>query len=58
MKLKFLKYGKGLELNLRFAFISIGRYWQGIYLHFPKHTVRVFLFGIDCRRRYNESSRI
>jgi hypothetical protein len=29
-------------------FISWGRWWKGVYLHFfPLYTVRVFLWGVD-----------
>jgi hypothetical protein len=29
------------------VFFSIGKFWKGVYLHFPKRTVRLFLWGID-----------
>jgi hypothetical protein len=28
-------------------FISWNKFWKGIYLHFPKFTIRLFLWGID-----------
>ena len=33
------------------VFFSIGKFWKGVYLHFPKHTVILFLWGIDWRKR-------
>jgi len=28
-------------------FIKWNKHWKGIYLHFPKFTIRIFLFGLD-----------
>ena len=33
-------------------FFSIGKFWKGVYLHFPKRTVRLFLWGIDWHNNY------
>ncbi len=36
----------------RVFFISWGKYWKGVYLHFlPWYCVRLFFWGIDWRRR-------
>ena len=33
-------------------FISWGKHWKGVYIHFlPRYSVRVFLWGVDWRRR-------
>ena len=33
-------------------FISWGKWWRGVYLHFiPFYKVRVFLWGMDWQRR-------
>lgn len=41
MEIKLLsKYYKGI-------FISWGKYWKGIYFHFPNFTIRLFLWGVD-----------
>ncbi len=33
-------------------FVSWGRHWKGVYLHFvPRYKVRLFLWGVNVRRR-------
>ncbi len=37
-------------INENVFFVSWGKYWKGIYLHFiPYYTVRIFLWGCDVR---------
>lgn len=34
------------------AFVSWSKHWKGIYLHFfPRYCVRIFLWGVDWRRK-------
>jgi hypothetical protein len=38
--------------NQNVWFVSWGRYWKGIYLHFlPRYTVRVYLWNVDRWRK-------
>lgn len=48
-----------LTKNCNGIFISVGKFWKGIYFHFPKLTIRIFLWGIDWystdfRKIFNE----
>lgn len=51
MRLSCLEYGKGFEFNVGFSkagiFVSVGKYWQGVYFRTPWKTIRVYLFGVD-----------
>lgn len=36
----------------RVFFVSWGKWWKGVYVHFlPCYTVRVFFWGVDWRRK-------
>lgn len=38
---------KLLTKNYKGIFISIHKFWKGVYFHFPTFTIRLFLWGID-----------
>ena len=32
------------------VFVSVGKYWKGVYVHFRHGTLRAFLWGADWRK--------
>lgn len=66
-----LKYNKGknwsmsiLTRNYKGLYFSFGKFWKGVYMHFPKRTYRIYYsnkrINIDsyCTKGFNKLLKI
>ena len=62
------EYGQGWELLIvsksgkkperPLVLFCWGKFWKGVYLHFPKYTYRFYFWGIDRHARGDENDEL